>query len=63
MHEIAQTAEFAIGTLYKFFENKEDLYKALMIEQAVKFHVKLNKAIDGSGDEVEKIRNYIEGET
>ena len=59
MHEIAEKAEFAIGTLYRFFENKEDLYKALIMEQSEEFHRALNEAIDISGDEVEKIRQYI----
>jgi len=64
MHEIAQKAEFAIGTLYKFFENKEDLYKALILEQSDKFHRALTAAIEGPGDEIEKIRNYtrVKGE-
>jgi len=38
MHEIAEKADFAIGTLYKFFKNKEDLYKALMMEKAMEYH-------------------------
>lgn len=59
MHEIAEKAEFAIGTLYKFFNNKEDLYKALVTEQAEKFHGVMEKAIASPGDEVEKLRNYI----
>ena len=59
MHEIAQKAEFAIGTLYKFFKNKEDLYKALMLEQADKFEEALTKAIEEPEDEVEKLRNYV----
>jgi len=59
MHEIAEKAEFAIGTLYKFFENKEALYKALVMEQADKFHRALTEAIEGARDEIEKIRNYI----
>ena len=60
MHEIAEKAEFAIGTLYKFFENKEALYKALVMGQALKFHDELNKAIDDiCGDEVQRIRNYV----
>ncbi|HUT71955.1 MAG TPA: TetR/AcrR family transcriptional regulator [Desulfatiglandales bacterium] len=58
MHEIAQKAEFAIGTLYKFFKNKEDLYKALMLEQANKFDDELTKAIKEPDDEIEKLRNY-----
>lgn len=58
MHEIAAKAEFAIGTLYKFFKNKEDLYKALMLEQAERFHEGLMKAVKEPVDEIEKLRNY-----
>ena len=59
MQEIAHNAEFAIGTLYKFFENKEDLYKALVLEQSEKFHNALVQAIEESDDEIEKLRNYV----
>jgi TetR/AcrR family transcriptional regulator len=59
MHEIAAQAEFAIGTLYKFFQNKEDLYKALVLEQCDRFEEALTQAIDKPEDEVEKLRNYI----
>lgn len=60
MHEIAERADFAIGTLYKFFKNKEDLYRALMLEQADKFHEAVIKAISEPGGEVEKLRNYVQ---
>ncbi len=59
MHEIAEKAEFAIGTLYKFFKNKEDLYKSLIKEQADRFHEALSKAIEEGDDEIEKLRNYV----
>jgi len=59
MHEIAQKAEFAIGTLYKFFKSKEDLYKALMLEQANKFDDELTKTLKEPNDEIEKLRNYV----
>jgi TetR/AcrR family transcriptional regulator len=59
MHQIAEKAEFAIGTLYKFFKNKEELYKALMLEQADVFHAGLTKALQGPDDEIEKLRNYV----
>jgi TetR/AcrR family transcriptional regulator len=59
MHEIAKKAEFAIGTLYNFFENKEDLYKALVLEQSDMFERALTKGIEDPGDEVEKLKNYI----
>lgn len=59
MHEIAAQAEFAIGTLYKFFQNKEDLYRALVLEQCDLFEEALIHAIEEPEDEVEKLRNYI----
>jgi len=59
MHEIAQKAEFAIGTLYKYFENKEDLYKGLVREVSDQFHTALVQAITEPDDVVEKLRNYI----
>jgi len=59
MHEVAEKAEFAIGTLYKFFQNKEDLYKALVLEQCDKFEEAITRAIEEPDDDVEKLLNYI----
>ena len=65
MQEIAEKAEFAIGTLYKFFRSKEDLYRALVLEQAEKFHNGAMNAFASSDDEVEQLRNYfkLKGDT
>jgi TetR/AcrR family transcriptional regulator len=59
MHEIAEAAEFAIGTLYKFFKNKEGLYRVLILEHANKFQDALTKAIEEPEEEIEKLRNYV----
>ena len=59
MHEIAEKAEFAIGTLYNFFKNKEDLYKALISEQSNKFSIALTKAITEPEQEIEKLRSFV----
>ena len=59
MHEIATQAEFAIGTLYNFFQNKEDLYRALVLEQCDKFEAAIIQALEKPGDEVEKLRYYV----
>src|SRR4030043_2225247 len=58
MHQVAEQAEFAIGTLYKFFQNKEDLYKALVLGECDKFHDVLVQAMDEADDAGEKVRNY-----
>jgi TetR/AcrR family transcriptional regulator len=59
MQEIAEKAEFAIGTLYKFFQSKEDLYKAMVLEQCDRFEAAFLAALAEPEDEVEKLRNYI----
>jgi AcrR family transcriptional regulator len=59
MQEIAEKSEFAIGTLYKFFRGKEDLYKALIREQVNTFEDALKLAIGGPDQEIEKLRNYV----
>jgi TetR/AcrR family transcriptional regulator len=63
MHEIAQKAEFAIGTLYKFFQNKEDLYKALVLELCDEFEDSITRAIEQPQDEMEKLRSYVRAKT
>ncbi len=59
MQEIAAKAEFAVGTLYKFFKNKEDLYKALVTEQADRFHETLTATLAEEVGEIEQLRNYV----
>jgi AcrR family transcriptional regulator len=59
MQEIAEKAEFAIGTLYKFFRSKEDFYKALITERANTFDEALKLAIGEPDQEIEKLRNYV----
>ena len=59
MHEIAEKAEFATGTLYKFFQNKEDLYKTIVLERCDDFEAALSRALEQPADEVEKLRRYV----
>lgn len=59
MHEIAEKSEFAIGTLYKFFQNKEHLYKELLRENTEIFHEAIMRAIEEPEDVIEKLRNFV----
>jgi len=59
MQEIAEKSEFAVGTLYKFFSNKQDLYKALLRDQADTFDDALRIAIEEPDPEIEKLRHYV----
>ena len=59
MHEIARKADFAIGTVYKFFKNKEDLYKSLLMAKAEEFHETLKEVLDSRGDPLAVLREYV----
>ncbi|MBM4284936.1 MAG: TetR/AcrR family transcriptional regulator [Deltaproteobacteria bacterium] len=59
MQEIAEKAEFALGTLYKFFQNKEDLYKTILLERCEDFEEACRRTLAQSEDELEQLRRYI----
>jgi len=59
MHEIAEKAEFAIGTLYKFFQNKEDLYKALIMEKAKEYHQVFMSLLEKEKDVLAVVEDFI----
>lgn len=59
MHEIAARAEFAVGTLYKFFKNKEELYKEILMQTVMLFYSVLSKVLEEKGDEYARIKEYL----
>lgn len=59
MHEIAREAEFGIGTLYKYFNNKEELYKALIMGVAQKWHQTLIQVLEQEQSPLRAIKRYI----
>ncbi|MEW5980112.1 MAG: TetR/AcrR family transcriptional regulator [Acidobacteriota bacterium] len=59
MEEISKKAQFAIGTLYKFFRNKDDLYSALILEHAQSVDDEVKKAVEGCEHETDKLRRYV----
>lgn len=59
MQDIAGEAEFGMGTLYKFFNSKEDLYKALIVQMAQNWHHKVLEAVEQEQDPVKAIEKCI----
>ncbi|MBN2332743.1 MAG: TetR/AcrR family transcriptional regulator [Deltaproteobacteria bacterium] len=59
MQEIAAEAEFAVGTLYKLFANKEELYRAILFDLSEIFADALGQALEEGDGEVERITSYL----
>jgi AcrR family transcriptional regulator len=59
MEDVAQEAEFAVGTLYKFFRGKDDLYKAILEQRADIFDARCREALERGATTREKLEGYI----
>ena len=55
MHEIAREAEFGMGTLYKFFSSKDDLYRSLILQMAERWHHAVLQALEQERNPVRAI--------
>jgi AcrR family transcriptional regulator len=59
MHEIAERAEFSVGSLYNFFENKTDLYRELIDMRAEEFSTDVRERLEREPDVLGKLRAAI----
>ena len=59
MHQIAERSEFAIGTLYKFFKNKEELYRTLVMEKSTQIFGDLTAPLSADGDTLAVLEKYL----
>jgi len=62
MNQIAEKAEFSIGTLYNFFKNKEDLYHSLVLEKCKEYAGIQSRILDKDTAVLEKVREYVANE-
>ena len=53
--EIAKESEFAIGTIYQFFKNKEELYYTMMIEKFDLLYTTIQKEVGKKKNCLEKL--------
>jgi TetR/AcrR family transcriptional regulator len=60
MAGVAKEAGFAVGTLYKFFTDKQALYRAILLDMVTDIHAELMAALQPPGTEMERINRYIE---
>lgn len=59
MAEIAESAQFAMGTLYKFFKSKEDIYISLVESKVEEMLQQLEAAVQNTQPAEDKIREVI----
>ena len=59
--EIAEVAEFSVGAVYSFFENKDDLFRQLFVRRGAEFVAGMHDAIgDPAGDPEQQLHALID---
>lgn len=59
MEEVAQRAEFAVGSLYKYFRSKEELYSEIILRKSFLYAPRMEKALSRHDSPLEKIKTYF----
>lgn len=59
MDDVAADAGVAKGTLYRYFQDKEDLYLALILSSVNRFIEEISPIMHESGPAEERLRSYI----
>jgi len=59
MQQIAEASEFAVGTLYNFFESKETLFEELISGNGERIIGTMTAILDAPGTEVERLISFI----
>jgi AcrR family transcriptional regulator len=59
MQEVAEAAEFSVGTLYNLFESKEALLEEVITSNTEKVLAEVLAIIEGPGDEAERLRTLF----
>ena len=60
MADLATVSEFSVGTLYKFFRSKEEVYYILILEKLDLFHLRLETEVNRHSPGLAQIRVLIE---
>jgi AcrR family transcriptional regulator len=60
MSEIAREAEFSTGSLYNFFQNKEELYFSLLLEKIEALEKEVIAVTTGAGTVEERLRKLVD---
>lgn len=57
--EIANASGFAVGSLYQFFESKDDLYETMINQKLDQLHRELESAVGAQDDLIGKLEAFV----
>src|SRR3954449_9805277 len=63
LKEVAELAEFSVGSVYSFFESKDDLFRQIFVRRGEEFMPALHDLLDDAkGDAVAQLHDLVDFE-
>jgi TetR/AcrR family transcriptional regulator len=60
LNEIAELAEYSVGSVYSFFEGKEDLFTQIFVRRGDEFMPGMRAIVEGAGSAAEKLHWLVD---
>ncbi len=60
LSEIAELAEYSVGSVYSFFEGKEDLFSQVFVRRGDEFMPGMRAVVEGTGSASEKLQLLVD---
>jgi AcrR family transcriptional regulator len=62
LKEVAELAEFSVGSVYSFFENKDDLFRQIFLRRGEQFMAQMREIVAGAGAPIEQLNRLVDFE-
>jgi TetR/AcrR family transcriptional regulator len=62
LKEVAELAEFSVGSVYSFFDNKDDLFRQIFVRRGEEFMAGLRSVLVPDDDPAEQLRTLVDFE-
>jgi AcrR family transcriptional regulator len=60
LNEIAELAEYSVGSVYSFFQGKEDLFSHVFVRRGDQFMPKMRAILKGTGSAADKLHRLVD---
>ena len=62
LKEVAELAEFSVGSVYSFFDSKDDLFRQIFVRRGEEFLPGMHEILGGEGDPVDQLHRLVDFE-
>jgi TetR/AcrR family transcriptional regulator len=62
LKEIAELAEFSVGSVYSFFENKDDLFLSVFVRRGAQLLPAMKEVVEAGGSPAEQLHRLVDCE-